>query len=90
MVPLFIAAEPGQHLAPFARLGTGSINLLVFALLTFIAELKDKQSVIFAMEEPEIALPLAAAQLGKYAYTNPEWSPFYGGYPPPSLGRIPH
>ncbi len=42
---------------PFGRLGTGSINLLVFALLTFIAELKDKQSVIFAMEEPEIALP---------------------------------
>jgi putative ATP-dependent endonuclease of OLD family len=31
--------------------------LLVFALLTFIAELKEKQSVIFGMEEPEIALP---------------------------------
>jgi putative ATP-dependent endonuclease of OLD family len=29
----------------------------VFALLTFIADLKGKQSVIFAMEEPEIALP---------------------------------
>jgi putative ATP-dependent endonuclease of OLD family len=53
----FIAAQPGSHLVPFGRLGTGSINLLVFALLTFIAELKDKQSVIFAMEEPEIALP---------------------------------
>jgi len=57
VVRLFIAAQPGQHLVPFSRLGTGSINLLVFALLTFIAELKDKQSVIFAMEEPEIALP---------------------------------
>jgi putative ATP-dependent endonuclease of the OLD family len=57
VVRLFIAAQPGQHLVPFGRLGTGSINLLVFALLTFIAELKDKQSVIFAMEEPEIALP---------------------------------
>lgn len=57
VVRLFIAAQPGQHLVPFNRLGTGSINLLVFALLTFIAELKDKQSVIFAMEEPEIALP---------------------------------
>ncbi len=57
VVRLFIAAQPGQHLIPFGRLGTGSINLLVFALLTFIAELKDKQSVIFAMEEPEIALP---------------------------------
>jgi len=57
VVRLFIAAQPGQHLVPFSRLGTGSINLLVFALLTFIAELRDKQSVIFAMEEPEIALP---------------------------------
>lgn len=57
VVRLFIATQPGQHLVPFGRLGTGSINLLVFALLTFIAELKDKQSVIFAMEEPEIALP---------------------------------
>jgi putative ATP-dependent endonuclease of OLD family len=42
-------------LLPFQRLSTGSINLLVFALLTFIAELKNEQSVIFAMEEPEIA-----------------------------------
>lgn len=57
VVRLFVAARPGQHLLPFQRLGTGTINLLVFALLTFIAELKDKQSVIFAMEEPEIALP---------------------------------
>jgi putative ATP-dependent endonuclease of OLD family len=29
----------------------------VFALLTFIADLKSKRAVIFAMEEPEIALP---------------------------------
>jgi putative ATP-dependent endonuclease of OLD family len=29
----------------------------VFALLTLIADLRGKQSVIFAMEEPEIALP---------------------------------
>lgn len=57
VVRLFIAAEPVGHSVPFARLGTGSINLLVFALLTVIAELKEKQSVIFAMEEPEIALP---------------------------------
>jgi putative ATP-dependent endonuclease of the OLD family len=51
VVRLFIAAEPVGHSVPFARLGTGSINLLVFALLTVIAELKEKQSVIFAMEE---------------------------------------
>lgn len=57
VVQLFISAQPGPHLVPFGRLGTGSINLLVFSLLTFIAELKGKQSVIFAMEEPEIALP---------------------------------
>ena len=57
VVRLFIAAQPGAHLVPFGRLGTGSVNLLVFALLTFIAELKDKSSVVFAMEEPEIALP---------------------------------
>jgi putative ATP-dependent endonuclease of the OLD family len=30
---------------------------VVFALLTFIADMKRSQSVIFAMEEPEIALP---------------------------------
>jgi putative ATP-dependent endonuclease of OLD family len=57
VVRLFIAAQPGTHLVPFGRLGTGSVNLLVFALLTFIAELKEKSSVVFAMEEPEIALP---------------------------------
>ena len=27
VVRLFIAAQPGQHLVPFGRLGTGSINL---------------------------------------------------------------
>ncbi|MFC2999462.1 ATP-dependent nuclease [Falsiroseomonas tokyonensis] len=57
VVKLFIAAEPIGYAVPFARLGTGSVNLLVFALLTVIAELKEKGSVIFAMEEPEIALP---------------------------------
>lgn len=54
---LFIATKPGSHAVPFNRLSTGSLNLLVFALLTYIAELKGDGSVIFAMEEPEIALP---------------------------------
>jgi putative ATP-dependent endonuclease of the OLD family len=54
---LFIGTQPGTHAVPFNRLSTGSLNLLVFALLTYIAELKGDQSVIFAMEEPEIALP---------------------------------
>lgn len=43
------------HAAPFQHQGTGTINTLVLALLSQIAELK--QNVIFAMEEPEIAIP---------------------------------
>lgn len=54
---VFVTASPGHHAVPFNRLSTGSLNLLVFALLTYIAELKGDVSVIFAMEEPEIALP---------------------------------
>lgn len=54
---VFVTASPGHHAVPFNRLSTGSLNLLVFALLTYIAELKGDDSVIFAMEEPEIALP---------------------------------
>ncbi|MFE7244870.1 ATP-dependent endonuclease [Streptomyces sp. NPDC057580] len=54
---LFIATQPSTHSVPFNRLSTGSLNLLVFAMLTYIAELKGDKSVIFAIEEPEIALP---------------------------------
>jgi putative ATP-dependent endonuclease of the OLD family len=57
VVRLFVATDQNDYLVPFPRLGTGTINMLVFALLTFIAELKNKRKVIFAMEEPEIALP---------------------------------
>ena len=57
VVRLFIATGPSDHPVPFARQGTGSINLLVFALLTMIAQLKGNKTVVFAMEEPEIALP---------------------------------
>lgn len=57
VVRLFIATGPSDHPVPFTRQGSGSLNLLVFALLTIIAELKGTRSVIFAMEEPEIALP---------------------------------
>ena len=57
VVRLFVATQPSNHSVPFTRQGTGSINLLVFALLTIIADLKEHQSVIFVMEEPEIALP---------------------------------
>lgn len=44
-----------EYAAPFQHQGTGTINTLVLALLSLIAELK--QNVIFAMEEPEIAIP---------------------------------
>lgn len=43
------------HAAPFQHQGNGTINMLVLALLSMIAEAR--KSVIFAMEEPEIAIP---------------------------------
>jgi len=57
VVTFFVRSQESQYLIPFHRLGTGSINTLVFALLTHIADLRGAASVIFAMEEPEIALP---------------------------------
>ena len=48
-------ADGTSHAAPFQHQGTGTINTLVLALLSMIADLK--QNVIFAMEEPEIAIP---------------------------------
>lgn len=44
-----------NHFAPFQHQGSGTVNLLVLAMLKLIAE--QKQNVIFAMEEPEIAIP---------------------------------
>lgn len=44
-----------EYLAPYTNQGTGTINSLVLTLLSMIAELK--QNVIFAMEEPETAIP---------------------------------
>ena len=43
------------HAAPFQHQGTGTINMLVLALLSMIADAK--KTVIFAMEEPETAIP---------------------------------
>jgi putative ATP-dependent endonuclease of the OLD family len=57
VVTFFVCSQESEYLVPFHRLGTGSINTLVFALLTHIADLRGAASVIFAMEEPEIALP---------------------------------
>ena len=52
----FLAMSKDQTHVPFQQVGTGTLNVLVLALLSFIAELKPA-SVIFAMEEPEIAVP---------------------------------
>lgn len=52
----FLALSNDQGHVPFAHAGTGTLNTLVLALLSFIADLKP-DSVIFAMEEPEIAVP---------------------------------
>ena len=51
----FLAMRDDQEPVPFQQAGTGTLNTLVLALLSFIAELKP-DSVIFAMEEPEIAV----------------------------------
>ena len=55
VVTAFIATGEGSHAAPYYRQGTGTINMLVLAMLSQVAE--DKQNVIFAMEEPETAIP---------------------------------
>jgi putative ATP-dependent endonuclease of OLD family len=57
VIQFFVRSKGSEYAVPFHRLGTGSINTLVFALLTHIADLRGNNSVIFAMEEPEIALP---------------------------------
>jgi len=53
-ITLFGASERSNTPVPYWRLGSGVVNALVFSLLTFIAQLK--KNVIFAMEEPEIAI----------------------------------
>jgi len=50
-----MASDGSKYSAPFQHQGTGTINALVLVLLSMIADLK--QNVIFAMEEPEIAIP---------------------------------
>jgi putative ATP-dependent endonuclease of OLD family len=52
----FLSVSSDQNPVPFQEVGTGTLNTLVLALLSFIADIK-KDNVIFAMEEPEIALP---------------------------------
>ena len=54
-ITLFGSSERSNTPVPYWRMGSGVVNSMVFSLLTFIAELKS--NVIFAMEEPEIAIP---------------------------------
>ena len=55
VITAFIATGDGDHAAPYYRQGTGTINMLVLAMRSQIAE--GKQNVIFSMEEPETAIP---------------------------------
>lgn len=55
IITAFMATGEGLHSAPFYLQGRGTINMLVLAMLSQIAQ--DKQNVIFAMEEPETAIP---------------------------------
>jgi putative ATP-dependent endonuclease of the OLD family len=55
-ISFFVSLTSDQEPVPFQDVGTGTLNTLVLALLSFIAELK-KDNVLFAMEEPETALP---------------------------------
>ncbi|CAJ7950140.1 ATP-dependent nuclease [Burkholderia pseudomallei] len=55
-IAFFLTMGQGEEAVPFQQAGSGTLNTLVLALLTFIADIK-KDNVIFAMEEPEIALP---------------------------------
>lgn len=71
VVQLFLKSEESNHPVPFNRLGTGAVNALVFALLTHIADLRGHRAIIFAMEEPEIALPPhAQRRIAKYLLKN--------------------
>lgn len=71
VVQLFLKSQDSNHAVPFNRLGTGAVNALVFALLTHIADLRGNRAIIFAMEEPEIALPPhSQRRIAKYLLKN--------------------
>ncbi|MCC8959484.1 AAA family ATPase [Bradyrhizobium sp. Pear77] len=52
----FLATGVPGYAAPFQHQGSGTINALVLAMLSLIAERREGR-VIFAMEEPELSLP---------------------------------
>ena len=55
IITAFINTGGNKHAAPFYLQGRGTINMLVLAMLSQIAA--DRQNVVFAMEEPETAIP---------------------------------
>ena len=55
IITAFINTGEGEHAAPFYLQGRGTINLLVLAMLSQVAA--DRQNIVFAMEEPETAIP---------------------------------
>ena len=55
IITAFINTGENEHAAPFYLQGRGTINLLVLAMLSQIAA--DRQNIVFAMEEPETAIP---------------------------------
>ena len=55
VITAFIGTGAKDHSAPYYRQGTGTVNMLVLAMLSQIAD--DSQHIIFAMEEPETAVP---------------------------------
>lgn len=68
-ISFFLSTNANQEPVPFREAGTGTLNSLVLALLSFIADVK-KENVIFAMEEPEIALPPhTQRRIAKYLLT---------------------
>lgn len=56
VITAFITDPISGTSLPFYRQGTGTINMLVLSMLTMIAEGREGK-VIFAMEEPETAIP---------------------------------
>lgn len=65
-ISFFLKVDQEQAPVPFQDVGTGTLNALVLSLLSFIAEMKTG-SVIFAMEEPEIAVsPHTQRRIAQY------------------------
>ncbi|HEX3625925.1 MAG TPA: AAA family ATPase [Verrucomicrobiae bacterium] len=75
-----------EYAAPFQHQGTGTVNTLVLAMLSLIAELK--QNVIFAMEEPEIAIPPHAQKRIVESVCKKSAQAFFTSHSPYVLGEF--